>query len=152
MRRSCRHRSWIDDYDFIFDETAASNKGKLDLFRRIWSTRRLDKTGLGQAMSCFWCYTDIAFGITDLDRPLAKTFQRVFVLTAWKDLGSGVSRDDARWMSHLFDKYTTPRPHTGEPLNGVICQAFEQLQRRGGVVAYTDAPPIGPASVKRFGT
>lgn len=84
----------------MFEEAAASEKGELDLYRQIWSARRLRtdsrfyRNHRGPVRRCTGCYTDYAIGITDLTQ--AETYQRMFVVTTWKDLGSGESLDDPR--------------------------------------------------------
>lgn len=152
--KCCAHHSWKRVYDYVFDETAASDKGELDLFRRIWSNRRL-RTGskyqinrLGLVKSCTRCFTDFALGITDLR--LASAWRRVFIVTIWKDLGSGESPDDARWRSHLFGEDRVPRPEVQPFRHGEICQEYEQVDGKSGIITYTETPPIHPSSLKDF--
>lgn len=141
----CLHHWWTVYYDYIFNERAASTRYLLKLHP---DRRPPLVNNSSQVHSCLYCYTDFTLSVTDL--PLNDTYRRVFVLTTWKDLGSGKSLNDPRWNTHLFYYRPKPQPKIRHTRYGAdICRAFEQLEKAvDGYVYYPVPTRIDAESIK----
>lgn len=76
---------------------------------------------------CPACYTDYAF---NGQIPSEDTEQRVLIFTCWKNLGTGDSRDDPVWKSHIVDSHPTaqlPPPLEDTPLAGEQFRLYEAV-------------------------
>jgi len=114
--RICAHRTWLEEYPFLFPEKdpEADDPGRAQtttrnthcawthkqpcrgpgVFRRACHTEDLRAGAVG---GCAACYTDFAYAMLDLPRGGG----RVVALATWKDLGAGESLADTYWQSHL---------------------------------------------------
>ncbi|KJZ73791.1 hypothetical protein HIM_06909 [Hirsutella minnesotensis 3608] len=101
----CNHWAWTDIFDRVF--APVPRLGPERRVHRFWDPRPLSELDLRGSLynfcdvrGCGYCFTDYALGVQDLSDGAG----RVLILTTWKDLGAGLSVDDAHWKSHLAQR------------------------------------------------
>lgn len=119
--RCCPHVRWAELHPFVFD-SRNRNKTERRKFNCLWGhagtcwanqkSRPQPSRCLGEvrpALSKIWgchrCYTDMTISYQYIKSRDIK----LVTLTAWKDLGHGVSIDDPAWESHTVAQEASSR-------------------------------------------
>ncbi|KAF4511606.1 hypothetical protein G6O67_003387 [Ophiocordyceps sinensis] len=136
LQYRCSHMRWTE------------YKSRTSLLRdgRMWNPRPLSKDwgflhrGRYRVFHCPGCYTSHALSAYDLPDDGG----RVIAMTAWKDLGSGISIKDLRWISHLSSGSTL----MGLSDEGLVANDFEEALT--GRPAQPYHPTIDTAIIQYF--